>query len=93
VSTPSRTTDLREALLAETLDEVVRLHDTVQAIAPKLHAALAEATTEAKKEVNEHAQAQAFYVEQTMPIRLAPMTVDPPSCQSCRTPGCENAAS
>jgi transketolase len=66
VSTPSRATDLREALLAETLDEVVRLHDTVQAIAPKLHAALAEATTEAKKEVTEHAQAQAFYMEQTM---------------------------
>jgi hypothetical protein len=66
VSSPSQATDLREALLAETLDEVVRLHDTVQAIAPNLHAALAEATTEAKKEVNEHAQAQALYVEQTM---------------------------
>ena len=33
------------------------------------------------------------WVVESMPIRLAPMTVDPPSCQSCRTPGCENAAS
>ena len=65
--------DLREALIAETLDEVAHLHDTVQALAPKLQTmadpiveTITEALTRAKKEVSEHAREQTTYVEQTM---------------------------
>ena len=65
--------DLRQALIAETLDEVAHLHDTVQALAPKLQTmadpiveTITEALTRAKKEVSEHAREQTTYVEQTM---------------------------
>ena len=73
MSARPRAADLRQALIAETLDEVAHLHDTVQALGPKLQAmadpiaeAIAEALTRAKKEVSEHARDQATYVEQTM---------------------------
>ena len=38
MSTRPQAADLRAALIAETLDEVARLHDTVQALAPQLQA-------------------------------------------------------
>ncbi len=73
MSARPQATDLREALIAETLDEVAHLHDTLQALGPKLEAmadpiieAISEAVTRAKKEVSEHVQEQATYVEQTM---------------------------
>jgi hypothetical protein len=56
----------RDALIAETLDEVARLHDAVQAIGPTLQAAIAEAAAQGKKDVQEHAREQAAYVDQVM---------------------------
>lgn len=61
-----RAVDLREALLAETLDEIARLHDAVRSLGPTLHAAVAEAVAAGKKEVADHAQAQVMFVEQAM---------------------------
>ena len=66
MSSAQRATDLREALIAQTLDEVVRLHDAVQAIGPTLQAAVAQAAAQAKQEVQDSAQAQALFVEQQM---------------------------
>ncbi len=73
MSTAQRATDLRAALIAETLDEVAHLHDAVQALAPKLQTmadpiveAMSEALTRAKKELSEHAREQANYVDQVM---------------------------
>ena len=62
----ARATELRDALIAETLDEVARLHDAVQAIGPTLQAAVADAVAKGQKEVDEHVQAQALFVEQAM---------------------------
>jgi hypothetical protein len=66
VSNAARATELRDALIAETLDEVARLHDALQAIGPTLQAAVADAVAQGKKEVHEHVQAQTLFVEQAM---------------------------
>ena len=80
--------DLRQALIAETLDEVAHLHDTVQALAPKLQTmadpiveTITEALTRAKKEVSEHAREQTTYVEQTMLRDRETFVTEQPACR------------
>lgn len=69
--TSRRADDLRSALLAETLDEVARLHEVIQAIEPQFDAwaaaaktAIEEATARAQAELERTAEAQAQWLEQ-----------------------------